>query len=204
MLQVRRCAQEYLEKFFKSFQSSDVMKEASKLVLSLLKRHMSVALTLNPIKSADDSKDETLSNPEHLEVLHMLNVLKLTVPFLSATIRLKILSELCKLTSSEFSILTRNIHKTIEVFFRNSNAEAIIPATENIIVSLSSYVSGEKNPIDTLISAATLLKCAVDKLYAVDSNSWMKHTPLVCDSLAGMFFDMFILVCLFIYYCYYF
>ncbi|PPD81417.1 hypothetical protein GOBAR_DD21651 [Gossypium barbadense] len=159
---VRRCAQEYLEKFFKSFQSSDVMKEA------------------------DDSKDETLSNPEHLEVLHMLNVLKLTVPYLSATIRLKILSELCKLTSSEFSILTRNIHKTIEVFFGNSNAEAIIPVTENIIVSLSSYVSGEKNPVDTLISAATLLKCAVDKLYAVDSNSWTKHTPLVCDSLAAL------------------
>ncbi|KAL1075665.1 hypothetical protein V6Z11_D11G380100, partial [Gossypium hirsutum] len=159
---VRRCAQEYLEKFFESFQSSDVMKEA------------------------DDSKDETLSNPEHLEVLHMLNVLKLTVPYLSATIRLKILSELCKLTSSEFSILTRNIHKTIEVFFGNSNAEAIIPVTENIIVSLSSYVSGEKNPVDTLISAATLLKCAVDKLYAVDSNSWTKHTPLVCDSLAAL------------------
>ncbi|KAK5787250.1 uncharacterized protein LOC108474118 [Gossypium arboreum] len=183
---VRRCAQEYLEKFFKSSQSSDVMKEASKLVLSLLKSHMPVALTLNTIKSADDSKDETLSNPEHLEVLHMLNVLKLTVPYLSATIRLKILSELCKLTSSEFSILTRNIHKTIEVFFGNSNAEAIIPATENIIVSLSSYVSGEKNPVDTLISAATLLKCAVDKLYAVDSNSWTKHTPFVYDSLAAL------------------
>ncbi|PPS01032.1 hypothetical protein GOBAR_AA19619 [Gossypium barbadense] len=65
---VRRCAQEYLEKFFKSLQSSDVMKEASKLVLSLLKSHMPVALTLNTIKSADDSKDETLSNPEHLEL----------------------------------------------------------------------------------------------------------------------------------------
>ena len=171
MLQVRRCAQEYLEKVFKSFQSSIVIKEASKLVLSLLKKHMPVALTLSNIKSADDSKDETLSKPEHLEVLHMFNLLKLTVPYLSAKVRLKILSELCKLTSSEFSTLTRNIHKIIEVFFGSSNVEAIIPEMENIIVSLASYVSREKNPVDTLISAATLLKCAVDKLHALVSNS---------------------------------
>ncbi|XWS43128.1 hypothetical protein CRYUN_Cryun16bG0075700 [Craigia yunnanensis] len=181
---VRRCAQEYLEKVFKSFQSSIVIKEASKLILSLLKKHMPVALTLSTIKSADDSKDETLSKPEHLEVLHMLNVLKLTVPYLSAKIRLKFLSELCKLASSEFSTLTRNIHKTIEVVFGSSNVEAIIPEMENVIVSLASYVSREKNPVDTLISAATLLKCSVDKLHAVESNSWMKNVPLACGSLA--------------------
>ncbi|XVF56162.1 hypothetical protein PTKIN_Ptkin06aG0095200 [Pterospermum kingtungense] len=181
---VRRCAQEYLEKVFKSFHSLVVIKEASKLVLSLIKKHMPVALALSAIKGADDSKDETLSKPEHLEVLHMLNVLKLTVPYLSAKIRLKILSELCKLTSSEFSALTRNIYETLEVFFGNSNVEAIIPEKENIIVSLASYVSGEKNPVDTLISAATLLKCAVDKLHAVEPKSWMKKVPLVCGSLA--------------------
>ncbi|XVF07210.1 hypothetical protein REPUB_Repub06bG0119000 [Reevesia pubescens] len=181
---VRRCAQEYLDKVFKSFQSSIVIKEASKLVLSLLKRHVPVAITLSTIKSGDVSKDETLSKPEHLEVLHMLNVLKLTVPYLSANIRLKILSELCKLTGSEFSTLTRNIHKTIEVFFENSNVEEIIPEMENIIVTLASYVTGEKNPVDTLISAATLLKCVVDKLHAVESNSWIKNVPLICGSLA--------------------
>ncbi|XVE61118.1 hypothetical protein DITRI_Ditri06bG0014200 [Diplodiscus trichospermus] len=183
---VRRCAQEYLEKVFKLFQSSIVTEEASKSVLSLLKKHMHVALILSTIKSADDSKDENLLKPEHLEVLHMLNVLKLTVPYLSAKIRLKVLSELCKLTSSEFSILTRNIHKTIGAFFGNSKFEANIPEMENVIVSLASYVSREKNPVDTLISAVTLLKCAVDKLHAVESNSWTKNVPLVCGSVAGL------------------
>ncbi|KAK6232189.1 hypothetical protein SCA6_002262 [Theobroma cacao] len=182
---VRRCAQEYLEKVFKSFQSSIVIKEASKLVLSLLKKHMPLALTLSTVKSGDDSKDETLSKPENLEVLHMLDLVKLAVPYLSAKkVRLKILSELRKLMSSEFSSLTRNIHKTIEVLFGNSNVEAIIPEMENIIVSLASYVSGEKNPVDTLISASTLLKCALDKLHAGESNSWMKNVPLVFGSLA--------------------
>ncbi|XP_017977564.1 PREDICTED: RRP12-like protein isoform X2 [Theobroma cacao] len=181
---VRRCAQEYLEKVFKSFQSSIVIKEASKLVLSLFKKHMPLALTLSTIKSGDDSKDETLSKPENLEVLHMLDLVKLAVPYLSAKVRLKILSELRKLMSSEFSSLTRNIHKTIEVLFGNSNVEAIIPEMENIIVSLASYVSGEKNPVDTLISASTLLKCALDKLHAGESNSWMKNVPLVFGSLA--------------------
>ncbi|OMO71321.1 RRP12-like protein-like protein [Corchorus olitorius] len=55
---------------------------------------------------------------------------------------------------------------------------------ENIIISLASYVSGEKNPVDTLISAATLLKCAVDKLHAGESNLWMKNVPLVSSSSA--------------------
>ncbi|XP_065616181.1 uncharacterized protein LOC136061798 [Quercus suber] len=45
---VRRCAQDCLVKAFKSFKSSGVNKAASKLVLSMLKNNMPLAVKLSP------------------------------------------------------------------------------------------------------------------------------------------------------------
>ncbi|GLT26550.1 hypothetical protein SLA2020_016090 [Shorea laevis] len=184
---VRRCAQECLEKVFKSFSHCNVLKEASKLVLSLFKKHMPVAVTLSTAQTGYDSKDEMSLRPEDLEVLHILNVLKVTVPFLSVKVSSKILSNICKLISSEFSPLTRHIFKTIEVFFGISQFDAGVMEAENFVVCLASYVSKrEKNPVDTLISAATLLKSLLDKLHARESSSWIRNLSLVSCSVAGL------------------
>ncbi|KAA8517112.1 hypothetical protein F0562_017405 [Nyssa sinensis] len=184
---VRKCAQDCLLKVFKSFKSSAVIKQASKLVFSLLKGYMPMAVKISASGAADGSRDEILPKPEQLEVLHMLNVLKLIVPYLSVKITLKVLSQLHKLMSSQFSALTRHIFNVIEVIFETSSAEVIIPEAENIIKSLASYAYlGEKNPVDTILSAATLLKSALDKLYTDEPSKWINNLPLVFDSLAGL------------------
>lgn len=188
VLQIRRCAQECLEKVLKSFQSSAVIKNASKLAKSLLMTYMPVAVTLSNTRSLDGSKEKLNTKPEQVEVLHMLNLLNLTIPYISVKVLSKLLSELCKLMSSEFSPLTRQIFKAIEGFFENSNDEVIIPEIKNIINSLTEYTSlGEKNPADTIMSAASLLKSALAKLHAVDSKSALSYVPIVCGSLRGMF-----------------
>lgn len=79
---VWKCAHECLENAFTSFSHSNVVKEASKQVYSLLKRHMSVAVLLSSVHAPHDSKDEKSLSPEDLEVLQILTVLKVTVPFL--------------------------------------------------------------------------------------------------------------------------
>uniref|UniRef100_A0A6M2EYR9 Uncharacterized protein n=1 Tax=Populus davidiana TaxID=266767 RepID=A0A6M2EYR9_9ROSI len=187
---VRRSAQECLEKVFKSFSSSSVVKEASKLVFSLFKNYMPVALTLSESRIFDESKEETLSKLEHLEVIHMLNLLKATVPYLSVKISSKVLPELVKLLRSDFSVLTRQIFQNIEAFFVSSSDEVIGPQQENIIDSLSGYLSlGQKNPVDTVLSAATLLRTILNKLRAGGSSSWTSNGHKIFGSTAGLLTD---------------
>ncbi|KAG6694233.1 hypothetical protein I3842_09G038600 [Carya illinoinensis] len=184
---VRRCAQDYLEKVFTSFRCLAVVKEASKLVMSLLKNHMPLAIKLSSLRPVDGSKDEISSEPEHLEVLYVLNVVKISVPHLSAKITSKVMSEVCKLVRSDFSLLTRHVFKIIEAIFETSRVEFGVPETDNIVDSLASYVSlGDRNPLDTVVSAATLLKRSLDVLHDGEPSSWTRSLPLVCESLAGL------------------
>jgi ribosomal RNA-processing protein 12 len=154
---------------------------------------MPVALTLSESRIFDESKEETLSKLEHLEVIHMLNLLKVTVPYLSVKISSKVLPELVKLLRSDFSVLTRQIFQNIEAFFVSSSDEVIGPQQENIIDSLSGYLSlGQKNPVDTVLSAATLLRTILNKLRAGGSSSWTSNGHKIFGSTAGLLLDMFI------------
>ncbi|PON31520.1 Coatomer beta subunit [Parasponia andersonii] len=176
---VRRCSQECLEKVFKSIHSSAVTKEASKLVFSMLKMYMPLAVELSTLGAT--------VGPKNVEVLHMLNLLKLIVPFLSMKTRSKVIWELEKLMKCQFTALTRHILKTIETCFDTARVDVISPSAENIVVSLSSYISlGEKNPVDTVKSATTLLQRSLDILCAGESTSYIKSLSLVCDSVAGL------------------
>lgn len=186
-MQVRRCAQDYLEKVFTSFKCSSVLKAASKLVLFLLKNHMPSAVKLSGLRAVDGSKDDMSMKPEHLEVLYVLDVVKISVPCLPEKVGSKIMSEIQKLMSSEFSVLTRHVHKILEAFFETSRVEVVVPEMDRIVVSLASYVSlGDRNPLDTVMSAATFLKRALGALHDRESSSWISNLPLVVGSVAGM------------------
>lgn len=163
-------------------------------MMSMLKTYMPLAGELGKSGALAGLKDDILSEPKNVEVFHMLNMLELIVPFLSMKTRSKVLSEVDKIMKIQFSAFTRHILKTIETCFETSSADAIAPKTEKIVVSLSSYVSlGDKNPLDTVISATTLLKRSLDILRAGESSAYVKNLPLVFDSIAGIF-----LPCLFI------
>ncbi|KAL6987161.1 hypothetical protein U1Q18_012916 [Sarracenia purpurea var. burkii] len=184
---VRKCALDCLVKVFKSFESSTIMKVASKLALSLLKDYMPLAVEISASGEMDLSKDEILSRPGYLEVVHMLTLFKYIVPYLSDKVSLKVLSQLHKLMNSHFSALTRHIFSVIEAIFDNSKDEVLIREAENIIKSLASYVSlGGKNPSDTILYAATLLKSALDKLQTGEASKWISNLPLVFGSMAGL------------------
>lgn len=177
-MQVRKCSQDCLENVFKSLQSRSVVKEASKLILSMLKGYMPLAVKLSASRTSDGSKN--------LDVLHMLNLVKLTVPFLSPKVSSKLLSEMNKLLGPRFSELTRHVFQIIEAIFKISKADDVVPKTEGTIASLISYVSlANKNPSDTVMSATTLLKYSMGILHTGESTSWITNLPLVCGSVAG-------------------
>ncbi|KAG5555725.1 hypothetical protein RHGRI_006388 [Rhododendron griersonianum] len=184
---VRKCAQDCVVQVFKSLKSHAVTSEASKLVLSLFKGCMPFAVEISASGDTDSSKDEILSKPEHLDVVHMLTLLKHILPYLSVKVSLKITSQLHKVMNSHFSALTRHIFGVIKAVFETSKGEVVILVAENIMKSLESYISlGEKNPTDTVLYAATLLRSALDKLQAGEASKWIHNLPLIFGSIAGL------------------
>lgn len=125
---------------------------------------------------------------EHQEVLHVLNVVNLVAPNLCMKVVPKVLSEVHKLFGSQISALTRHILKTVEAMFETSRVRNILLEIDDIVVSLASFVSlGDKNPLDTVVFAATVLRFAMDLLYTGQPSSWIKNLPLVCQSMMGMY-----------------
>lgn len=183
MLQVRKCAQDCVLNVLKSLESSTAIKRASKSVLSLFKTYMKVAVDICASNSA--SRDKTLSKPDQLEVLHMLNLLKLLLPYLSAEASLEALLELQKLMTAKFSVLTRHIFDVLKSMFESLGADDLIPEADGLIKSLASYISWRGNPLDTVLSAAYLLKSSINKVHANESSMWNSHFSYGIRSLAG-------------------
>lgn len=155
-------------------------------MLSWVKKYMDSAIHLSTINAENPSVSEMLSSPEQQQVLHMLDVLKLSAAYMSVKVSSKTVPELCKLIGYEHSPLTVNVIKTIEAFLSNPNVEAFLPDAENVILSLSSYVSLERKcPVEAVLFAAKLMVSCMDKLCSGRSNTWIKYLSIVSASLSG-------------------
>lgn len=182
-MQVRRCAQDSLITFLNSLKDSAIKKEASKLVFSFLESCMPSAIKLSTSSRIDGREVDNQSNDQHLDVLHMLNVITLAIPLLSKKVRLKMLKELIKLVKPRYSVVTGHSFKAIELILKSSKAGVFASEVESIIVSIGSYLSlGDANPLDTVLTAATLLKCAMD---AGGSSIAIRNLPVVCGYMTG-------------------
>lgn len=182
---VRKCAQDCVVNVSKAFESSNVKHKASKHVLSLFKTCMKTVGDLSAAKSLKGSKD-TLPKTEQLEVLHMLNLLKHLLPYLSAKIKLEAFSELLKLVTSRFSTLTRHIFDVIKTMIESIEGDDIVPEVDRLVNLLASYVSRRQNPADTILSAAYLLRISMNNLHVKESIMWNNHLSLVFRSLGGL------------------
>ncbi|KAI3415184.1 NUC173 domain-containing protein [Psidium guajava] len=182
---VRRCAQECLENAFKCFKSSSVLAKASKLVLSAFESCSCSADWSKTTSPEDGSKDDKLLKSQNIGFLHMLNVLMSVCPYLSAKVSIQILSELNKLISPRFSAMT-HILKIIEALLETLAVGYTFQEIENVITSLASYVSSKENPVDTVMTAANLLRVALNKIQTGGSSSWIKNLPVVLEPLAGL------------------
>lgn len=183
---VRKCAQDCVVKVFKSFQSPHVKKRASKLVLKSLKTYMPLAVKTIASRSADGSKDDNLSKYEHLEVLHMLNLLKILVPHLPSKVISEAVVELQKAINARFSALTRHVFDVMEEILRFLEVGSTIPDIVKIVSTLASYISMRQNPVDTIFSASALLVNFLTKFQVGDPNKWNSHYSLVIGSITGL------------------
>lgn len=166
-LQVRKCAQVCVEKVFKDFRSPIVIANGSRAVLSMYKKY------------------RPSSESEHLEALHMLNVLTVIVPNLSEKVRMKVMCDAYKLLGCRFSSCTLHILRLLEALVEYLKVEDLVSYSEHLISGLVSYISTGNNPIDTVISALILFKDGLKKLYDTQPSLWIKFLPPIVTSVAG-------------------
>ncbi|PKU65028.1 hypothetical protein MA16_Dca004643 [Dendrobium catenatum] len=183
---VRRCAQSCLEEFSKNCRSSSIVKKTSKVVHRMHRKYIALVKNSYSIEPTNAALNNTTSKPEHLEALRMLNVLNTMLPYISDKIRMKILSDSYELLGCHFSWPTRHILRIFEALLEQSDVEVLVPKAENVISALTSYVSSaEKNPVDTIVSASSLLKNVLRKFGDVFPTMWIRYLPLVFTSLIG-------------------
>ncbi|XP_020250487.1 RRP12-like protein [Asparagus officinalis] len=173
---VRKCAQTCIENLFKAFRSSVVIKNGSKAVHSMYQKH-------TPLLEKSGSKIQ--SESEQLEALHMFNVVTVIVPSLSEKVRIRLLSSASKLLGHSFSSRTRHILKLLEALVEWTEIEHLASDSEKVLSALTSYISTDKNPIDTIISASMLLKNGLKKLHDAQPSLWIKFLPPIFSSIAG-------------------
>lgn len=151
---------------------------------------MSLAVKTIASRAADGSKDDSLVKGEHLDVLHMLNLLKFLVPCLPSEVISKAAVELQKAVSAKFSALTRHVFDVMEDILRFLEAGSTIPDTEKIVITLAKYIRTKQNPVDTLFSAAALLENFLIKFQVGDPNQWNSHYSLIIGSIAGRYISL--------------
>ncbi|KAI3971516.1 hypothetical protein MKW92_003088 [Papaver armeniacum] len=109
-----------------------------------------------------------------MESVHRLSVLKRIVQYLLNDVVLQVMSQIHKIISSKFSLLTRHIFAVLEEILE-SEEEIIVPEINN-------------NPVDTVLSACILSKRCIDKLHAdADKRSiWVSELHLVFEPIADV------------------
>lgn len=187
---MRRSAQECLEKVFKSFQSSTVLRKASKMVLSTFEKYIPVVASPSATSHEERTMLEPTSKSESKEFLHILNFVGAISPHLNAKARSQIVMKVHSLISSQFTASTAVILKIIEAFLESQIDGDASSDIESIVIAISTYVTTTDNPVDTILSAANLLKVSLDKLRSTGSELWIKYLPIVCRSIAGMLLEL--------------
>ncbi|XP_020595290.1 RRP12-like protein, partial [Phalaenopsis equestris] len=138
---VRRCAQSCLEVLLKNCHNSSITKKASKVVHCMLRKYIALVKNTCSIEPTDAALNNTVSKPENLETLHMLNVMNTVLPYISDKVRMKILSDAYELLGFHFSWTTRHILRILEALLEHSDVKVFVPKAEDFMSALASYIS---------------------------------------------------------------
>ncbi|CAA0812760.1 ARM repeat superfamily protein [Striga hermonthica] len=183
---VRKCALDCLVTVFKSFESSAISKRSCKSIYKLLKKHIQLANGMHTSEIVGGGNSEATSKPEHQDFLHLLNLIKHIAPYFSPKLSKKMLSQLLKILSSKFSAVSRHMLDVVSAILATSGAEVNSSNVEEVLRPLVSYISmAEKNPVDSVLFAANLVKTALKKLHDGGINEWATYIPILSESLAG-------------------
>ncbi|KAI5064175.1 hypothetical protein GOP47_0020845 [Adiantum capillus-veneris] len=182
---VRKRAHECSADALRKFQNSASRTMASEAVVSLFERSF-LAVSQNKGRNSADKAAGKSGTTEALQILYLLNALKLLLPLLSGKSIGKVLSIFNKLLDLEQPFLSRQIFNTLQPLCTDLNAEIPAAALSNLLERLAAMIVEEKKAGDESMVAARILVKGMEKLYSLDSQSCALKLPLIFQSLAGM------------------
>ncbi|KAH7365818.1 hypothetical protein KP509_18G047800 [Ceratopteris richardii] len=181
---VRKRAHECTADVLRGFQNSVSLNFASEAVTSTFEK-LFLSVSQSKLNSSVDKASERPGNTEALQILYLLNLLKLILPFLSGKYMGKILNFFNKLLHLQQPFLSRQILNTLQPLCMNDGAEIPVASFSNLLEKLATLLLEEKAGDESVV-AARILERGMSKLHMLDSHSCIIKLPLFFQALAGM------------------
>lgn len=182
---VRKRAHECTADALRGFQGSPSLAMASEIIVTLFEKSF-LAVSQNKGSDSGDKASGKAGSTEALQILHLLNALKLLLPLMSGKSVGKVLAFFSKLLELQQPFLSRQILNTILPLCTDSGAEIPSGALTDLLEKLAGLLSEEKKAGDESMVAARVLMKGMERLHAVDPQSCALKLPSTFQSLAGM------------------
>ncbi|PHT75837.1 hypothetical protein T459_19359 [Capsicum annuum] len=179
MEQVRKMLHTCLRDVLQNFQSSPVLAPlsapASETITNLFERYLLRAggATVNASERPKGAQ----------EVLHMLDVLKLCLPFMSSKYLNNSLKYFKSLLDLQQPLVNRHITDGLNALCIHPTAEVSPEVLLDILGSLATSVSAKESSVDTMTVAAHLLGVGMRRVYSIDRQLCVVKLPVVVNSL---------------------
>lgn len=182
---VRKRAHECTAEVLRGFQASPALEMASEVIVTLLEKSIS-AVSGNKGANCGGKVPGTTKSMEALQILYLLNALKLLLPSMSVKSVGKVLAYFSKLLELRQPFLSRQILNTMQPFCMDPSVEIPPAGLTDVLEKLAAMLSQEKKAGDESMAAARVLTKGMERLYAVDPQLCARKLPLAFQSLAGM------------------
>eukprot|EP00252_Welwitschia_mirabilis_P010186 TRINITY_DN23354_c0_g1_i1.p1 TRINITY_DN23354_c0_g1~~TRINITY_DN23354_c0_g1_i1.p1 ORF type:complete len:1288 (-),score=292.56 TRINITY_DN23354_c0_g1_i1:436-4299(-) len=183
---VRKRAQTCLEDLLKKLHCTSVMAKASEEVQSMLERFLRTAGGSETCGKAE--KVPVISNGSNgaLEVLHMLNALKFTLPLFSKKAISKLLGHFRLLLQLRKPFLTRHVMNALHALCTSETADIPTSNLAELLCWLCTVVFEDEKSADDIYFATLVLRHGMKKVYDLESSLCTAKLPVVFHALAEL------------------
>ena len=158
---------------------------ASDVIVMLFEKLFLAVSQTKEENSADKSSGKSDSGAA-LQILYLLNALKLLLPLMSGKSIGRLLVFFTKLLELRQTFLSRQILNTLHPLFSNSVTDIPSGILTELLEKLAEMISEDRKAGDENMVAARVLRNGMEKLNAIDPKACALKLPLVFQSLAGM------------------
>jgi len=183
---VRKRAHLCLEEILRSYQGSSVLVKASEGVEKLFEQFLLIAGGSNSVGTI--GKPQVASNGANgaMEVVHILNALKVILPLLSRKVISKLLPHFQLLLQLRQPFLTSHIMSALHALCISPTAELPASGLADLLGWLCLVVFDDQKSGDVIMFAARVLQHGMGKVHDLDQSLCADKLPVIFHSLAGV------------------
>jgi len=185
--QVRKRAHLCLEEVLRSSEGLFVLVKASEGVEKLFEQFLLIAGGSNSVGTI--GKPQVVSNGANgaMEVVHILNALKVILPLLSRKVISKLLPHVQFLLQLRQPFLTSHIMSVLHALCISPTADLPASGLEDLLGWLWLVVFDDQKSGDVIMFAACVLQHGMEKVHDLDQSLCADKLPVIFHSLAGEF-----------------